>query len=511
MRVLAFERALETAFGNARSDFDATAWRPFLRSLDGKAPQPDQLALFEECTGRTKPFDVQPRTAQACCGRRSGKTRIAALVAATAAAFWNHAQYLSRGERGRIMLLSQSKDQAVVAKGYVLDLLQSNEVTAALITGTSAEEISLSNGIDIVIRAATFRGLRGFTCCLVLCDEAAFWRDSETSLNPAGEIVRAIMPSMATVPDPLLLSISSPFSKEGYFAETHQKHWGDNDSRTLCWQAASLTMNPTLSPAVVQEAYASDPQAAAAEYGAQFRSDIASFIDRDVVQACIETGRTQRGYLTGQMYHAFCDPSGGSKDSFTCAVAHNEITDGGNTVILDRLIEIKAPFDPSVAIAEVVALLKEFHLTDVTGDRYAGMWVAEAFSHHGVKYHYSMRDRSALYVAALPLLNSQRAQLLDNTRLVNQLCALNRRTGSSGKQSVDHPKNAHDDVANAAMGAVVAADVVTTQNVLGIGGGAIYQSQGFMPTPNPSYTGIVSISGGVPGNGSNNANGGWWR
>jgi hypothetical protein len=64
--------------------------------------------MFEQCTGRAVPFNSPPRQAQACCGRRSGKTRIAALVAATAAAFWDHRTYLSRGERGRVMLLSQS-------------------------------------------------------------------------------------------------------------------------------------------------------------------------------------------------------------------------------------------------------------------------------------------------------------------------------------------------------------------------------------------------------------------
>jgi hypothetical protein len=51
-------------------------------------------------------------------------------------------------------------------------------------------------------------------------------------------------------------------------------------------------MNPTLPQEVIDQAYADDPQAAAAEYGAQFRSDVASFIDREVVMTCIEAGRT---------------------------------------------------------------------------------------------------------------------------------------------------------------------------------------------------------------------------
>jgi hypothetical protein len=65
-----------------------------------------------------------------------------------------------------------------------------------------------------------------------------------------------------------------------------------------------------------------------------------------------------------------------------------------------------------------------------------------------------MMDRSALYLATLPLLNSGRAQLLDSPRLVGQLCSLQRRTSSSGRQTVDYPRNGADDLANAACGAL---------------------------------------------------------
>jgi hypothetical protein len=45
--------------------------------------------------------------------------------------------------------------------------------------------------------------------------------------------------------------------------------------------------------------------------------------------------------------------------------------------------------------------------------------------------------------------------LLDLPRLTTQLCALERRTSRSGRDVVDHPVNAHDDVINAAAGALV--------------------------------------------------------
>lgn len=44
-----------------------------------------------------------------------------------------------------------------------------------------------------------------------------------------------------------------------------------------------------------------------------------------------------------------------------------------------------------------------------------------------------------------------------NPSLVNQLCGLERRTARSGKDSIDHAPGAHDDLANAAAGALTMA------------------------------------------------------
>jgi hypothetical protein len=60
-----------------------------------------------------------------------------------------------------------------------------------------------------------------------------------------------------------------------------------------------------------------------------------------------------------------------------------------------------------------------------------------------------------LYRDTLPLLNSCKVRLLDNARLVNQLCSLERRTGTSGRDIIDHPAHGFDDLANAVAGAVV--------------------------------------------------------
>ena len=57
----------------------------------------------------------------------------------------------------------------------------------------------------------------------------------------------------------------------------------------------------------------------------------------------------------------------------------------------------------------------------------------------------------------MPLLNSNRIELLDHPRLVAQLCGLERRTARGGRDSIDHAPGAHDDLANAVAGAAALA------------------------------------------------------
>jgi hypothetical protein len=139
----------------------------------------------------------------------------------------------------------------------------------------------------------------------------------------------------------------------------------------------------------------------------------------------------------------------------TCAIAHHE----NDRAVLDAAIEIKAPFSPPEAVRDIVQMLRRYHLTSVTGDAYAAQWVSESFRQHGIAYRHAEQNRSELFLSLLPLLTSTNAVLLDIPRLVSQISNLERRTGRTGRDAVDHPRGAgsHDDLAVAAAGALVAA------------------------------------------------------
>ena len=103
---------------------------------------------------------------------------------------------------------------------------------------------------------------------------------------------------------------------------------------------------------------------------------------------------------------------------------------------------------------EFSELLKRYRVGQVSGDRYAGEWPREQFRKHGIEYETAEKTKSDLYRDLLPVINSAQVELLDNPRLVAQLCSLERRTSRGGKDSIDHAPGAHDDLANAVAGVI---------------------------------------------------------
>jgi hypothetical protein len=134
----------------------------------------------------------------AIVGRRGGKSRASSILAAFIGELCKHTG-LALGERGKVLVLAQNKEQAAVAFGYVAGLFDHVPMLSQLVTNRTAESIALANGIDVEVRSASFRGIRGVMAVAVIGDEAAFWYDDSTgSTNSDAEILNAVRPALAT-------------------------------------------------------------------------------------------------------------------------------------------------------------------------------------------------------------------------------------------------------------------------------------------------------------------------
>lgn len=314
-----------------------TAWFVFLRVLFGLPLDEAGLQLFRTCTGRSAPSLLGYLEVSLIIGRRGGKSLILALIAAYLACFFDWRPFLTGGERASVVIIAADRRQATVIFKYLRAFL-SVPLLRGMIERETADTLELSNSISIEIQTASYRTIRGRTVVAALCDELAFWM-GEDSANPDTEIVAALKPAMATIPRALLLKASSPYSRRGVLWNDHRRHFAKDESAPLVWQADTRAMNPSVPQSFIDAAYEDDPSNAAAEYGAQFRTDVEAFVTREAAEAC---------------------------------------------VIADR-----------------------FELPPMAGV---------------------------------------------HTKLISQLCALERRTWRGGRDSIDHPPNQHDDVVNAVAG-----------------------------------------------------------
>jgi Terminase large subunit, T4likevirus-type, N-terminal len=388
-----------------------------------------------------------------CCGRRAGKSFLMAIVACYMACFRDWRPKLSPGERAVILLVAADRDQAKILIRYIGGILEA-PILRQLVFNTTADTVELRGNVVIEVATRNYRSVRGRSIAVALLDECCFWRTDDTA-NPDFAVYNAIIPSMATFgDDAMVIAGSSPYAKRGLLYNAWKHYFGKDNTENLIWVAPTREMNPTISQAFIDSEFERDPASAASEYLAEWRSDVQQFVDMDILLACTADGVFEIPPVSGASYVAFVDPSGGSSDAMTLSIAHRDKFGCG---ILDAIRECKPPFSPENVVEEFCNTLKQYHITKVTGDRYAGEWAREPFKKRGIAYELSEKPKSDIYRDMLPLLNSRKVQLLDDRRLISQLHGLERRTARGGRDSIDHGPGAHDDIANAVAGALVLA------------------------------------------------------
>jgi hypothetical protein len=453
---------------------DLTTWRAWLvllRAAYGLPLSDDDRLRFQRHTGRTEYSPPAGGWPEVVCvvGRQSGKTRIAATVAAFEAA--TSVQEADGTELYGLLIAQDQRASVRTVFRYARAPFDRVPMLTQVLTNSTSDMFTLSNGCTVAAYPARPAAVRGLRARVVVLDELAFYRSSD-NLPIDAEMLRAVRPCLATTGGKLFI-LSSPYAQSGALYDLHRRHYGRNNSAVLVWQASAPEMNPTLSADYLSRMAQDDPDAYRSEVLGEFRAGVATFLDPDIIAASVATGVRERPPVSGASYVSFDDPSSGSGgDAWTKAIAHRD----GNHVVLDALRVWMPPFNPSAAIAESAALSKSYGLRATTGDRYAPGFVLEGFRAHGITYAPSVQDRSNLYLEMLPLMNASRVALLDVPELLRELRGLERRRGIAGRDRIDHAPGQHDDRANAVAGALAlaagrdpAAAAAVTRWALGVG------------------------------------------
>jgi hypothetical protein len=468
------------------------AWFTVITALFGLPLTEDQLANYQQCTGRAVAPTSPLTEAWLICGRRSGKSFMLALIAVYLATFRDWRPYLAPAERATVLVVSVDRRQARVILRFIRGMLTGIPMLARMIERETADSFDLSNSVAIEVATASFRTTRGYAICACCLDELAFFRTDDAA-EPDYEILSAIRPGMAQFPNAMLLCASSPYAKKGALHDAFKRHYG-KDGDVLVWKAPTKVMNSTVPQSIIDAAMERDPASAAAEWMAEFRSDLEDYISRETVIQCVDVGVYERSPIPTTRYVSFVDVSGGSVDSTCCAVGHLE----GDLIVVDALREIKAPHDPESATEELAQFLASFKVSETTGDRYSAQWCAQAFEKRRIRYKHSELNKSQLYVELLPRLNAKTIRLLDHPRAINQICGLERHTTRGGRDSIDHPSGSgsHDDVANvlANLAVVLASSKSSYDDSLKWVGGPSIEEQRFGRLVHNPWSGMHFIS-----------------
>lgn len=438
--------------GATFANYDPASWVMWIvviKAVLGEALNRHERRLLLKVIGSRKPPRRAVRELWAVVGRRAGKSRMAATLAVFLAVFIDHSSKLSPGEVGTVAIIAVDRQQAAIIISYIAAVFEASGVLAQQVVRQTANDIELrSHGVTIVISVHTnsFRSIRGRTLLACIFEELAFWRD-EQSANPDVETYRAVLPGLATTGG-IVVGISSPYRRAGLLYQKFKKHFGQDDDDVLVVQGASCMFNKTLPKSVVDAAYRDDPIAAGSEYGGVFRSDIAGYLDAELLASLVRLSPRELPPREGITYKAFTDASGGRGDAFTLAMGHRE----GEVAVIDLVRATRPAFNPSDIVKDYAGILRDYGIRRVVGDAYSAEWVVAAFRDFGIVYETSKPTASDIYREALPLFTRGILELPDDACLLTELASLERRAGPSGRESITHPPGAHDDMANAVCG-----------------------------------------------------------
>jgi hypothetical protein len=386
-------------------------------------------------------------------GRGSGKSRIVALLAV---AYAIREYPRAPGESIYIGVFAPDRRQAGITFRYIVGLLRSVPELAALVVAERTESIELRTGVVVEVITASGAAPRGRAYALAIVEEAAFLPTEETAADPDVELLRAVRPALARVPGSLLAVIGSPYVRRGVLYEAWRQ--GDGGDRVVV-SADTLSLNPTFRRREVERAFEVDPVAARSEYGVdgviEFRADVSGLLGDESIAAVTPAGVRELAPERGRSYVAHLDAATGSgEDAAALAIACHD----GERGVLCAVRQWKPPFSPAAMARDSAALLRTYHVSDVTIDRFAPGLVADLLRREGISARPAGHDTSAAFVELLAGVNADRVRLLDDPVLLRELSRLERRPGVSGRDHVGHPPRGHDDIAAAAafaLGAVL--------------------------------------------------------
>jgi len=394
-------------------------------------------------------------------GRRSGKTHLAACVAAYETYKLikkGDPQFyygLPVGEVIGIISVATDKEQAGIlyskVSGYYKECpyfgpyTANNTMSYARFQtpkdieryGRYIEDEKANATIRVTFRPCRAKGLRGPGNIVIILDELAHFSDGGQS--SAKEVYDAVTPSIsafspkdpedATTPtgdvEGRVLSISSPLGKQGQFYTLFQigMKGGKAGENMVCIQAPTWEVNPTVPSNEFEKHYLKDPNVFFTEYGGEFTDRTRGWIDDAAdLLACVDPAHrpTDRGMPRRSHFVGLDFALAG--DGTAIAIGHVE----NGVIVLDYLEEIRAGegkyahverLDFDEVADWVHDLSRRFYFASGLFDQWAGIVFEQALKKRGlsqlVSTHFTKQLNSQLFSNFKDMMWDKRLKLYD--------------------------------------------------------------------------------------------------
>jgi hypothetical protein len=391
-------------------------------------------------------------------GARSGKTYLGALRLVHLA-LTVKLDRLAPGESAYAVICAPDLRLARQAFRYALGCIRACQQLAGLLDSVTADSFVLRRPdgrvVTIECLPATRGGsaVRGRSLVAFLCDEIAFFRDSDAVVNDR-DIYQAAAPRIMAGGQ--LLIVSTPWAESGLLFELHRDEWGQPRSCVVV-HAPTIVMRPS-ERARVDAEYARDPVNAERELGAAFFSaGTGQFFDGQAIEDARDVGRTEplgtvpTGTAIAAMDLAF------ASDSSALVIIRQE---GERSILVDwleRRPNRGQPLKPSEVLIEFAARAKQHGCREIWGDGHYSESAREHLSQAKVQFRITPGGQAGkvqTYTRAQQALNERRVSLPDWPKLLQQFRDVQARPVSGGGMSISHPRRAgagHGDVCAAAV------------------------------------------------------------
>lgn len=165
---------------------------------------------------------------------------------------------------------------------------------------------------------ANYRTNVGDTVAFAWLDEVARWIDTDSSTNPAKEVVASLAPALATLPDARMWLVSSPLGQIDFHARSFE------DERNFRDQFATWMATPLLTESDCR-AMEPDPVTFDREYAAIPSEDITEQWFGDAVDIAVDRGRSGPGRIRYDVHHEIGIDQAFQHDRFGYAVVSSTV------------------------------------------------------------------------------------------------------------------------------------------------------------------------------------------